>query len=101
MKPPYYAVIFTNRQRPNLEGYESMAKQMEELVKIQPGFLGMDHARDEMGITISYWTSLEAIAHWKENMEHLRAQKLGKEQWYESYSIRICRVERAYNFNSL
>lgn len=99
MKPPYYAVIFTNRQTHELKGYEEMAKKMEDLAKEQPGYLGMDFARNEMGITISYWKSLEAIAQWKSNMEHQEAQKLGREQWYDSYSIRICRVEKEYHFH--
>jgi len=45
------------------------------------GFLGMESARDGVGITVSYWTSLEAIAHWKQHAEHLAAQTLGQQQW--------------------
>ena len=101
MKPPYYAVIFTNRQTDKLEGYEDMAIAMENLAKEQAGFLGMDHARQEVGITISYWESLEAIANWKLHLEHQKAQRIGKEKWYASYSIRICKVEREYHFPSL
>lgn len=98
MKPPYYAVIFTNRQTHQLKGYEKMAQKMEELAKEQPGYLGMDFARNEVGITISYWESLEAIAGWKTHMEHQKAQKLGIEQWYDSYTLRICLVEKEYHF---
>lgn len=101
MKHPYYAVIFTNRQTSDLQGYEEMAKKIESLAKKQEGYLGMDHAREEVGITVSYWKSLEAITRWKAQIEHQRAQKLGREKWYASYSIRICRVEKEYHFPSL
>lgn len=30
-----------------------------------PGFLGVESARDTVGITVSYWRSEEDIAHWK------------------------------------
>ncbi|MEZ4857446.1 MAG: antibiotic biosynthesis monooxygenase [Flavobacteriaceae bacterium] len=98
MKPPYYAVIFTNTQTETLEGYSEMAEAMETLAKQQPGYLAMEHARNEMGITISYWETLEAIANWKANLEHLQAQQLGRKQWYKNYTVRICKVEREYRF---
>lgn len=97
-KIPYYAVIFSNRQTDSLEGYEEMANLMEELAKEQPGYLGMEHAREGLGITISYWQSLEDIKNWKANLDHQQAQKKGKEQWYSWYKTRICKVEREYEF---
>ena len=99
MKPPYYAVIFTNVQTSYTEGYEKMAQKMENLAKMQAGYLGMEHARDEVGITISYWENLNAIANWKANLEHQEAQITGKYKWYEWYTTRICKVEREYSFH--
>jgi len=99
MKPPYYAVIFTNTLSANTEGYSEMASEMETLAKSQPGYLGIDHARNEIGITISYWKTLEDIANWKAQLEHQKAQHLGKSKWYKNYTVRICKVERAYDYN--
>ena len=98
MSGNYYAVIFTAKQTNTLEGYEKMAEAMENLAKTQPGFLGMESARSEIGITVSYWNSLDAISNWKANIAHLEAQRLGKEQWYQNYKVRICKVEREYEF---
>ena len=64
----------------------------------QPGFLGVESARENLGITVSYWESLEAIQTWKQNSTHLIAQQHGKERWYEAYKVRICRVEYEYGF---
>ena len=97
---PYYAVIFTNQQGDDLTGYTEMAERMEKLAKRQPGYLGMEHARSALGITISYWKSQEAIANWKEVSEHLFAQGKGKSQWYNKYSVRVCLVEREYFWES-
>ena len=77
---PYYAVVFTSTLKAEDADYFDMANRMEELAKTQPGYLGFDSARSELGISISYWESLEAIAAWKENQEHLEAQRLGKEK---------------------
>lgn len=96
--PPYYAVIFSALQADDLEGYGEMAEAMVRLAFQQPGFLGVEHARDGLGITISYWKDEAAIAAWKANTDHQLAQKLGREKWYSRMAIRVAKVERAYGF---
>lgn len=75
-----------------------MAKLMESLAKEQPGYLGLESARQEIGITVSYWKNLEAIINWKQNADHLLARRKGISIWYDSYTVRICLVEREYCF---
>ncbi len=96
--PPYYAVIFTSVKSETDEGYESMSQRMVELVASQPGFLGFESARNETGITISYWDSIAAIKNWKQNAEHQLAQQYGKSKWYKAFKVRICKIERDYAF---
>jgi heme-degrading monooxygenase HmoA len=95
---PYYAVIFTSIRKDNINGYDEMAAYMEELATSQSGYLGIDSAYNEIGLTVSYWESLESIKNWKNNFEHQIAQKKGKTDWYSWYSVRICKVERQYEF---
>lgn len=97
-EPPYYAVIFTSLKTQLGEGYQEMAAKMEALAKLQPGYLGHESAREEIGITVSYWKSLEDIKNWKQHNDHLFAQQHGREVWYAQYKIRICLVERDYGF---
>ncbi len=102
MSTTYYAVIFTTIRTEGDNGYSEMAKRMEELAAQQPGYLGIESSRNETtreGITVSYWKDLESIRNWKENAEHEMARKLGREKWYESYRLRVCRVEREYDFS--
>lgn len=94
--PPYYAVIFTSFRTEGDNGYAAMAEAMDELAKQQLGYLGIESARNELGITVSYWQSLEDIKNWKQNVDHLAAQQLGKTKWYTHYKVRICKVERDY-----
>ncbi len=95
---PYYAVIFTSIKVEAENNYADIANRMIELASKQEGFIGVESARNEIGITVSYWESLEAIKNWKQNAEHLIAQQLGKDVFYQSYTTRICKVEREYSF---
>lgn len=95
---PYYAVIFSSSLSSDSEGYLDMAGKMQELAKEQNGYLGFESAREDIGISISYWDSLEAISAWKANVEHEAAQAMGIKQWYQWYKVRICEVQREYQF---
>jgi len=95
---PYYAVIFTSLRTEGDAGYEAIANLMVELAAQQPGYLGIESARDGLGITVSYWASQEAILNWKAQVKHAAAQRLGREKWYEEYKVRVCLVERDYGF---
>jgi heme-degrading monooxygenase HmoA len=97
-QPPYYAVIFTSTRTPGDDGYGAMAGRMMKMAAEQPGFLGVESVRDGMGITVSYWRSLEDIANWKRVAEHREAQRSGREKWYASFKTRIAKVERDYGF---
>ena len=98
-EPPYYAVIFTSiRTGADPELYALTADRMEELARQQPGFLGVESAREAIGITVSYWASEEAILAWKRQAEHVAAQAGGRKGWYAAFKTRIARVERDYGF---
>jgi heme-degrading monooxygenase HmoA len=96
-KPPYYAVIFTSVRTDKDGGYTEMAQQILALASTQAGFLGFESARENLGISISYWKSRDAIADWKENVLHHQAQRHAKD-WYTQFRVRICYVEREYGF---
>jgi len=101
-EPPYYAVIFTSQRTELAEGYDEMAERMAALAQVQPGFLAMDSVRgpDGVGITVGFWRDEESIRSWKQHVEHLHAQKQGRQRWYRSYQIRVAKVERAYGFEA-
>ncbi len=102
-RAPYYAAIFTSRRAGGPgDGYAEMAERMEELAARQPGYLGIEHARreDGVGITVSYWRSLEDIRAWKAVQEHALAQRFGRERWYAASHVRVARVEYDYSFET-
>jgi len=96
--PPYYAVIFTSTRTSGDNGYSEMSDKMFELVAQQDGFLGAESAREEIGITVSYWRDLESIKRWRDNADHTIARNRGRSDWYNNFKIRIAKVERDYEF---
>ena len=96
--PPYYAVIFSNQISDTPEGYAQMADTMAELAETIPGYIGRETARDADGfaVTVSYWETEAAIKQWREHAKHQLAQKLGKDRWYDHYSLRVAKIERQY-----
>ncbi|MEO1659548.1 MAG: antibiotic biosynthesis monooxygenase [Pseudomonadota bacterium] len=98
-EPPYYAVIFSSTLGDNGDGYDAMAKALVELAHQQPGYLGIETTRgtDNLGITVSYWQDEASILAWKQQTQHLLAQKNGIEKWYTHYELRVAKVERAYS----
>ncbi|UKM63730.1 antibiotic biosynthesis monooxygenase [Flavobacteriaceae bacterium GSB9] len=97
-QPPYYAVIFSSIKSGNDDGYSQMSNLMFNLASEQQGFLGLESAQNDLGITVSYWEDLESIKQWKQHTEHQYAQKEGKAKWYKDYKVRIAKVERDYSF---
>jgi len=98
-RPPYYAVIFTSLRTEGDHGYEAAAHRMVELAAQQPGFLGVESARDGLGITVSYWADLESIRAWREHAEHTLVREQGRARWYSAFKTRVCKVERDYGMN--
>lgn len=104
-RPPYYAVIFCSQRTPVTpdDGYGEMAARMAALAAVQPGYLGVESARgaDGLGLTVSYWRSLEDIRAWRAVTEHAAARDQGRRDWYRHYELRIAKVERHYGWDAL
>jgi heme-degrading monooxygenase HmoA len=95
-RPPYVAVIFTTVQSDDLEGYAETAERMEQLATSQPGYLGFEAARSGLGIAVSYWATDADARAWKQVVDHVEAQRQGRERWYARYRVRVATVEREY-----
>ena len=97
----YFAVIFTAQR--SLSGddiYDMTADRMVLLAQRQPGFLGVELVLgdDGIGITVSYWVDRAAIANWRKHAEHLAAQALGRQEFYDWYRIRVAEVVSEHRF---
>ncbi len=97
---PYYATIFTSKLLQNDVVYSVLLEKMIDLASTQEGFLGVEYAKEDIQILISYWKDLESIKRWKEHTFHDRVQNMSKELWYEAYDVKIVKVEREYGFTN-
>lgn len=98
--PPYTAVIFTSvRCAGDDDAYADTARAMERLAAGQPGFLGIESARDPvtgLGITVSYWATAADARAWRDVAEHRAAQRIGRDRWYARYRVRVAEVAREH-----
>ncbi|KAK6457427.1 uncharacterized protein RJT20DRAFT_40237 [Scheffersomyces xylosifermentans] len=98
-EPPYYVVTFTNElSGKDVEKYQQLGIEMFKLAETMPGYLGEESVRnaENQGITLSYWTDRISILNWKKQSDHLQAQQLGKDVFYNAYSVRVAKVEKSY-----
>ena len=100
-QPPYYAVIFTSiLVKPDREYFKINDFLRQEAEKLD-GFLGEDSARNDYGISVSYWKDLDSIQQWRQNADHQWAKQKGRKDFYKEYKVRIARVEREYDFKKI
>ena len=105
MDDRYTAVVFTSRRRQDAsaadDGYVEMATRMEELARQQPGFRDILTVRgaDGVGISVATFDSEQHAVAWKQHPEHLEAQRLGRERFYEWYRLEVTQVTRTYGWD--
>ena len=93
-----YAVIFRAEIDQFEEGYTTVARKLRSIALNEYGcteFVALTEGSQE--VAISYWSSLEQIKAWKQHPEHLKAQRLGKSKWYQSYQVQIVEILREYH----
>ena len=96
------AVIFRSTRTVDAHDvYAEWSERMTEAVRTIAGYNGNFSFRDEasrQGVTIAYFENEEAITEWRTFNEHLMAQQLGREQFYEDYSVEVAHIERSYTW---
>jgi enamine deaminase RidA (YjgF/YER057c/UK114 family)/heme-degrading monooxygenase HmoA len=99
-EPPYYVAVFTTVRTQDQSGYSETSTRLEDLAKDVPGYLGMDHAQTPggLGITVGYFRDADALTEWRTDTEHLAAQKRWRDEWYQSYTLHVAKVERSHGF---
>lgn len=95
-----FVVIFRAKVRRTDSEYTTVAARMRELALGQFGcleFAAVTEGQDE--IALSYWPNEESIRAWKSHSEHVLAQQLGRERWYQSYIVQVAEITREYRAN--
>ncbi|NHI11865.1 antibiotic biosynthesis monooxygenase [Streptomyces sp. KO7888] len=92
--------VFTTVRTQEQSGYDETNARMVELVQGVSGFLGVDHAQSPggLGVTVAYFRDADALTEWRTNAEHRAAQQRGRDEWYQSYTVHVAKVERSHGF---
>jgi heme-degrading monooxygenase HmoA len=92
--------VFASVRTETDNGYYETNDTLFAYLNAMPGFVGYESARgsDRLGITVAYFDSEEAIREFRGYEPHRDAQKRGREEWYETYSIHVGQVSRSYGF---
>lgn len=99
--PGEIAVIFVSRRTAEDDaGYAEAAARMDALAAVQPGYRGVDRARDAdgVGITVSYWVDEAAALAWRAQAEHAAIRETGRARWYRHYHVVVAEVRRDYSW---
>lgn len=95
-------VLFHIRTRPDIneQEYQRTFERMLKLVSEIPGFIGIEGFSGEDGreLAVARFESPEAIATWRDQPEHVRAQQRGREEFFAEYDITIATVWRHYHW---
>lgn len=96
-EPPYYSVTTTATLVDDTSEYLATAIAIVDDADQIDGFFGVEATiQGNLGIAISYWSSLEAINEWRQSPSHVAAKQRGKGEWFTSYLTRVAKVEHAY-----
>ena len=93
-------VLFRSKLVPQPEGYAEMAQEMLDAAMSMPGFIDVKAFKAEDGerLTLVWWQDEDTLRAWRTHARHLVAQKLGRERWYEYYTIEVAEVIRSKQF---
>ena len=100
--PGTIAVIFTSQRTDRDDaGYAQAAAAMDALAARQPGYRGIESARDAagFGITISYWARDTAAIAWRDDLDHRATRDRGRAMWYARYTVVVAAVTRSYEWS--
>ncbi len=83
------------------DGYDEMAKEMDDLARTMPGFIDVKSFKAEDGerLTVVWWQDEDTLRAWREQARHRVAQRTGRERWYQYYKLDVAEVIRTNNFD--
>ena len=96
-------VVFRSRFKPDADmaAYAELAKEMRKLVARHPGFISIENftGPDDTELSLEFFESEESVLAWRRRPEHLTAQRRGREEFYEWYSVHTSEVIRHHEMD--
>ena len=93
--------VFRSRLRSeNADEFQRLADRMLELAESMPGFVSYKVYSSEDGerCSIIEFETPEQLRAWREHPEHREAQRIGRERFYEDYTLHVAEPTRESRF---
>lgn len=93
--------IFRAQVRPeNADEYYALAEEMGEIARAMPGFVSWKgyFADDGERVSVHEWESAKALEAWRTHPKHLHIQELGREKFYDEYTLYVMDEPRTSKF---
>jgi heme-degrading monooxygenase HmoA len=95
-------VFFKTQPRGDIDTreYQKTAERMYELASHMPGFLSFKRYSADDGdvVEVARFESEEALEAWRNHPEHVEIQQRGREEFYDSYWVQVCKSVREYEW---
>lgn len=96
-------VIFRAQVRvdADLDAYAAMSVRLHDLVEKHPGYVSFESFTTETGeeVSLEMFDSMESVDAWRRNREHMEAQRFGRDELYEWYSVQKFELTGEYGFS--
>ena len=97
-------ILFRSRIRPGVDvnSYLEHANAMYEIASKIPGFISSEDftSADGERLAVITFRDDESLKRWREHAEHRAAQARGRTEYYETYKLQVCDLEREMSFPS-
>lgn len=82
------------------EDYKALDAELEKMVQENPGFIAAKAftAADGERLTVVWWRDEASLTEWRNLIRHREAQDLGRQKWYQYYTVEVAQVTRTKSF---
>ncbi|HEV3265306.1 MAG TPA: antibiotic biosynthesis monooxygenase [Acidimicrobiales bacterium] len=92
LSPSQVVTVFRSRLRPDANpAYGELAEEMEAAARQVPGFVDFKAftAPDGERVSLITFATAEAQRTWRDDPRHREAQRRGRDEFYQEYSIQV------------
>jgi heme-degrading monooxygenase HmoA len=94
-------VVFRNRLRAGVQArFDEHADKVYALAREMPGFVSSKDfvAEDGERLTVIEFDSAENLEAWRVQPDHHAAQRQGRDEYFDEYSLQVCELIRESKF---
>ena len=80
--------------------YFALADEMAVLARAMPGFVSWKAytAEDGERVSVHEWESSTHLHAWRTHADHVKVQALGRQRYYDEYTLYVCDAPRQSQF---